>query len=481
MKTVILFTTIILSATISYSQALPMDSRQCGRYVSGNELSENNPDLVKFENGFFVEVPKRYETPNGEKTKIYAYFAEKYDSSKPTYVFFLGGPGQNSHQSMSFKFNFFKTLGYNFLLMDQRGISFSKFNSSDDALNTENYSSVYTAKDMLSVIDSLGLKKVSVYGASYGTIPATIFASLFPERTTSVILEGVVFDGDKTIYQDLHRVKILQRYYNSLPEALKEKIDYLISEKKMNEYELPGTLMAILMMYGEDLLPFYTKVLNRAFIENEFKSKADLVKAWGDISNETFPAKKSYSIIPPKLSNDICYKIEDSTDVNQILMIKEFGASELTSFTTFTLKNRKIEPVPHSGYVKSDTYKNWPESKIYYSAKEYPVRTPLFYLQGTYDGATPVTGATLHFKNTPTEKSQLFLFKGSPHMPTGKIINDLNDLEKEWVPLQKFFKTLLNGDGLTCEELNQLNKTYPTARASIAGKNGLKNCKFLKQ
>lgn len=68
------------------------------------------------------------------------------------------------------------------------------------------------------------------------------------------------------------------------------------------------------------------------------------------------------------------------------------------------------------------------------------------------------TGATLHFKNTPMKKSQLFLFKGSPHMPTGKIINDLNDLEKEWVPLQKFFKTLLNGDGLTCEELNQLNK-----------------------
>lgn len=480
MKTYIFILSLFVSSSLLYAQTLPQDSRQCGRYVNGSELSENNPDLVKYENGFFVDVPKKYENPNGEKTKIYAYFAEKYDSNKPTYVFFLGGPGQNSHQSMSFKFNFFKTLGYNFLLMDQRGISFSRFEKVEDSLNTENYSSEYTAKDMLSVIDSLGLKKVSVYGASYGTIPATIFASLFPDRTTSVVLEGVVYDGDKVIYQDLHRIKILQKYYDSLSENLKTKIETLINEKKLTEYELPGTLMAILMMYGEDMLPFYTKVLNRALIENEFKSKADLVKAWGEISNETFPPKKSYSIIPPKLSNDICYKIEDSSDVNQILMIKEFGASELTSFTTFTLKNRKIEPLPHSGYIKSDTYKNWPESKVYYTAKNYPVKTPLFYLQGTFDGATPVTGATLHFKITPQSNSQLFLFSGSPHMPTGKIINDMNDLETEWKPLQKFFQSLLDGNGLSCEQVNLINKTYPTARMSSAGKNGLKNCKYIK-
>ena len=480
MKTQLLALSILISSCISYSQTLPKDSAQCGRYVSGKELSDNNSDLLKYENGFFVDVLKNYEKPDGDKIKIYAYFAEKYDSAKPTYVFFLGGPGQNSHQSMSFKFNFFKTLGYNFLLMDQRGISFSRFEKVEDAMNTENYSSEYTAKDMVSVIDSLGLKKVSVYGASYGTIPATIFASMFPDRTLSVVLEGVVFDGDKTIYQDLHRIKILQRYYDSLPENIKAKIENLIAEKKLTEYEIPGTLMAILMAYGEDLLPFYTKVLNRALIENNFTSKADLVKAWADISNELFPAKKSYSFVPPKLSNDICYKIEDSTDVNQILMIKEFGASELTSFTTFTLKDRKIEPLLHSGYVKSDKYKNWPTTNCYYSAKNYPVKTPLFYLQGTYDGATPATGAILHFKNTPQSKSQLFLFSGSPHMPTGKIMSDMNDMATEWVPLQAFFISLLDGNGLSCDQVDNLNKTYPTARMSSAGKTGLSNCKFKK-
>lgn len=481
MKTYLIFIlSLIVSSHLLYAQTIPLDSRQCGRYVSGSELSENNPDLVKYENGFFIDVPKKYENPNGEKTKIYAYFAEKFDSNKPTYVFFLGGPGQHSHQNMSFKFNFYKTIGYNFLLMDQRGISFSRFEKLEDFLNVENFSSEYTAKDMLSVIDYLGLKKVSVYGASYGTIPATIFASLFPDRTQSVVLEGVVYDGDKIIFQDLHRLKILQKYYDSLSESLKIKIETLINEKKLSEYELPSTLMAILIMYGQDMLPFYIKVLNKALIENEFKSKADLIKAWGDVSNETFPNKKTYSFIPPKLSNDICYKIEDSTDVNQILMIKEFGASELTSYTTLTLKNRKIEPLLHSGYHKSDIYKNWPASHLYYSAKNYPVKTPLFYLQGTFDGATPVTGATLHFKNTPQSNSQLFLFAGSPHMPTGKIINDMNDLETEWKALQTFFQSLLDGNGLSCEQINSFNKAYPTARMSSVGKNGLKNCKSIR-
>ncbi len=476
----LLFLFICSVPSLSAADILLQDSQQCGRYVSGKELADNNKDLVKYENGFFVDVPKNYDNSAGEKTQIYAFFADKYDSSKPTYVFFLGGPGQNAHQHLSFKFNFYKTLGYNFLLMDQRGISFSRFGSLDDARNTENYSSVNTARDMLSVVDYLGLKKVSVYGASYGTIPATIFASMFPERTTSVVLEGVVYDGDKVIFQDMYRAKIIQKYFTSLPTDLKNRIQSLIDNKQMRPYQLPGTLMAILMMYGQDMLPFYTKVLNLALIERQGFTQADLAKAWGDLAAQLFPSKKSFSVDAPKMSDDKCFKIEDSNDVNTLLMIKEFGAAEKTTFTTFVLNNGKIEAVPNSGYRKTDTYTNWPETNAFYTAKNYPVKVPLFYLQGTYDGATPAPGAVYHFKNTPQDKSQLFLFAGSPHMPSGKIINDMNDLEVEWKPLQQFFKSLLDGNSISCEEVNQLNKNYPTARLSSAGKNGIRNCKYIK-
>lgn len=65
-------------------------------------------------------------------------------------------------------------------------------------------------------------------------------------------------------------------------------------------------------------------------------------------------------------------------------------------------------------------------------------------------------------------------------MPTGKIINDMNEADKEWKPLQDFFKSLLDGQGLNCEQVDLLNKTYPTARLSAAGKNGLTNCRFRK-
>ena len=480
MKKILLFLIFTSITNSSLAGFLMQDSQQCGRYVSGKELADNNKDLVKFENGFFVDVPKNYNNPTGEKTQVYAFFADKFDPEKPTYVFFLGGPGQNAHQHLSFKFNFYRTLGYNFLLLDQRGISFSRFDNIDAARNIENYSSESTARDMLSVIDFLELKKVSVYGASYGTIPATIFGSLFPERTTSVILEGVVYDGDKAIFQDMYRAKIIQNYFSSLPIELKSRIQSLIENKQMTPYQLPGTLMAILMMYGQDMLSFYTKVLNLALVERQGSTQVDLAKAWGDLSTQLFPAKKSYSIDAPKMSDDKCFKIEDSNDVNQILMIKEFGAAEKTTFTTFALNNGKIEAVPNSGYKKSEAYINWPEKLSFYSAKNYPVKVPLFYLQGTYDGATPSPGAVYHFKNTPQDKSQLFLFAGSPHMPTGKIINDMNDLEIEWKPLQQLFKSLLDGIPVSCQTVDQINKFYPTARMSSAGKNGIDNCKFKK-
>jgi proline iminopeptidase len=93
-------------------------------------------------------------------------------------------------------------LGYNLLVFDQRGIAFSRPQESLYQ-NLDFYSSLNTALDLEEIRKKLGLQQLIIYGASYGTVPATIYSSLFPERVLFAILEG-------TFYTEMAKASHLQ-------------------------------------------------------------------------------------------------------------------------------------------------------------------------------------------------------------------------------------------------------------------------------
>jgi pimeloyl-ACP methyl ester carboxylesterase len=51
---------------------------------------------------------------------------------------------------------------------------------------------VDTARDMDRIRQALGLQKISFYGLSYGTVLGTVYASLFPYRVRTMVLDGAV-------------------------------------------------------------------------------------------------------------------------------------------------------------------------------------------------------------------------------------------------------------------------------------------------
>jgi pimeloyl-ACP methyl ester carboxylesterase len=54
------------------------------------------------------------------------------------------------------------------------------------------FTTANTARDLDSIREALGQKKISYWGQSYGTYLGTVYASLFPDRTERMILEGNV-------------------------------------------------------------------------------------------------------------------------------------------------------------------------------------------------------------------------------------------------------------------------------------------------
>lgn len=104
-------------------------------------------------------------------------------------VFLHGGPGSNINEKCRWFFNPEK---YYIILFDQRGTGKSK-----PFLSLENNTPLATIEDIELLRRHLGIDKWIVFGGSYGSTLALLYAIHFPERAVHLVLRGI-FLGRKT-------------------------------------------------------------------------------------------------------------------------------------------------------------------------------------------------------------------------------------------------------------------------------------------
>jgi proline iminopeptidase len=398
-------------------------------YKSGKQLLAENQELAKAENGFYVTVPIDYQDHLKGTTDLYAYFRKTYDPKLPTYFLFTGGPGQSSHFPVG-KADMYADVGYNFLLFDQRGIAFSRPSTEEMFKSPAFYASEKTARDAEEIRKHLKLDKISIYGVSYGTVPATIYASLFPSTARSVILEGVVYDGfDMTPQLDNFLINVVQKYFNSLTSGIKDKISRLANSEQSASFMFPSIVKAYLQMGGDQFLENLTKLLIEA-------SKEDDSKFWSRYSELVAEANR----------NAVKYVNLDEDTVNFMLMGKEFGFSRSDISDGLILKNGRIVRSQTNSYIYSSRELGLPmEQKSTYLAKNYPIRVPVYYINGSRDGATIPPWVIKHYKNIPQGPAYLMILKHGGHMPGGQVL--MVDRDQLGVPQKQatyFFKTVFN-------------------------------------
>ncbi len=161
-----------------------------------------------------IRRPWAPSRPNGGRVKVGFAFVPASDRSHPslgTVVPHEGGPGYSTTASASYYVPMYGSLlrRRNLLLVDQRGTGLSQALSCPDlqdlkiayavaagrcgrslGARADDYTTALSADDLNAVIHLLGLGAVDVYGDSYGTFFAQVFAGRHPSRVRSVILDS---------------------------------------------------------------------------------------------------------------------------------------------------------------------------------------------------------------------------------------------------------------------------------------------------
>ncbi len=351
-----------------------------------------------------MEVPVDYSDPTIGTTAIYYYFPSSFEPSKPTLAFFTGGPGQSVHILDIPASQFLRDLPFNLLLMEQRGIACSAPAKEATQLSPSFYSSENVARDLNEIRKVLGVQKLSVYGASYGTVPATIYGSLFAESTRSVVLEGTVFTGFELMFKaDSSVTHLGQKLIDSLsPESRRKFIDYLFSVSPDGEGF--GQFVRFLLSSGGKLaLRKAASVIEEAMVTSD----PDKINEWA-FSNAGGPKDMFYTDL-----------------VNRILFCKEFGATiRDISMLQRLDRNGRVQDIPQSNDYASiacPRYGFKEERPSTYKADSFPVSVPVTYFQGGGDSATIPQGFAKHFKAVPKDKRFAWILVDGGHMPTQQL------------------------------------------------------------
>ncbi len=408
----------------------------CQLYVNTNER-------LSRENGVWIDVPKTYDKQknNNDKMQIYAYTRKPFDPKLPSFVFVDGGPGQNTHQ-----FEDILSDGYNQINFDQRGVGCSTPNTWEEYSDQNLYSSKNTVYDMEEIRKHFGIEKWSVYGLSYGTIPATMYSSFFKGNTKVLVLEGVVGS-----VENLSRFSYFSDKWNlvikSFNEKQKNSFDQLILNDKEKKFEI---IMQQFMIAGYRDAGF--KSLKENLLDKLFPPD-------GGFNEDVFKElKRSYTLGRTRFEKPQQPGAVDD-NILSIFYCKELKAFEKDKFTLdYDPEKGFIErPTTLKKYWRDECYKHdiKEENQDSYEEAKYPVLVPIYYLQGSHDAATVATGALNHWKVVP-KKSVFFMFslKGG-HNPGLSKINSLNEEIK--LAHRNLYIKALNGEKIDSEFIKNIN------------------------
>lgn len=341
--------------------------------------------------GAWIPVPVDYEDPLSGHVFIYSWTKKRFNPAWKTFIFVDGGPGNHSHESLLDLEN------WNVIFFDQRGIACSRPERRDIFLSSKFYSSYQTARDIEEIRRFYSISQLSVYGVSYGTVPATIYASLFPAHTYSVVLEGTIFSGDNLFIQPERREQMLQTFFDSLPLKTQDRILEL-----SNRSDIPNnwfSSMGMFMLYLDDPYEKY-----KTFLKNTIWLEDPAPSLTGILMNQLFDENSP---------------LNESKTAFGMLACKELGGN-ITGVSFYSVfRGRKLVSDAFNHMNPQCQFLKIPlnDTTLNYFSSRYPVQAPIYYIQGAMGGATVLDQAYLHAKHTAKGKSYLLIADKGGHQP----------------------------------------------------------------
>lgn len=338
--------------------------------------------------------------PN-EEIYIHSYVKNKIDPKKKTVLFFSGGPGASPRSSE------FKLDSVNIIFFEQRGMGCSRPSSPDLFLNPKFYSSKKSISDAARILEDYKVNQAIIYGHSYGTILATMFAHFYPEKTDKVIIEGVIGNANIGIWQSEHRRMKLQETFEALDQNLKDKV-----LKYSRHLEIPTSWFSVvgtMMSYLDNGYDTYKTFLAN-ILEMDEESLVPFIK--------NFYAQKG-------LLNTELLAAHDGDITFGMITCQELSGTHPTS--SMRLEFDSKNQLQWDNQNEDD--KNYCQPlRIDHSRSldmaDYPVVRPITYLIGEDDGATDLAQAKYHLKHVAKGVKNFLVLKNGGHLPNLASLKD---------------------------------------------------------
>ena len=132
----------------------------------------------------FYNIDKPFDTHHISVSDIHELSIKEYGNKNGIPMIFLhGGPGAGASSIYQKYFNPEK---YRLIMFDQRGCGNSKPYGEVSHNSTQ-----HLIEDINSILDFLDIKKAHIYGGSWGSTLALLYAEANPNRVISLILRGI--------------------------------------------------------------------------------------------------------------------------------------------------------------------------------------------------------------------------------------------------------------------------------------------------
>lgn len=433
------------------SLSLPLLSfalKQPEIYSSGPEFCYSHIKAHQKNFGKWVAIPSNYNNPEKRDEALFTWTNKKFNPSLKTLIFISGGPGNHSHNSLLDLEN------WNLIFFDQRGIACSKPSTRERHLDKTFYSSQFTARDIEEIRKSYSVEQVSLYGVSYGTVPATIYASLFPERTRSVILEGTIFSSGKLLIQPERRIEILQKFFDSLSPKTQDRILDLSAQQDLIP-EHWFSAIGMYMLYLDNPLEKY-----KLFLDNTLWDDQVVKDLLVSLSQE--PALEEPTFEGSQVAAGMVGCQELGMNLSKISFYSRFQGRKLIS-DGINSKSPLCKALGFSLDIPQNLY----------LASQYPVKVPVFYIQGAMDGSTVLDQAYFHANLVAQKKAFMLIADNGGHQPLLGGMESGYDTEPILRLKKAILEKILSESFIDSSDVSKLNSQHPLKWRTMSVKDNI--------
>ena len=174
----------------------------------------------------FYNIDKPFDTHLISVSDIHELSIKEYGNKNGIPMIFLhGGPGAGASSIYQKYFNPEK---YRLIMFDQRGCGDSKPYGEVSQNSTQDL-----IEDINSILDFLDIKKAHIYGGSWGSTLALLYAEANPNRVISLILRGIFLcrKNDIQWFYQYGASEIYPTYWSDYISIVdKSKLDDILSE-----------------------------------------------------------------------------------------------------------------------------------------------------------------------------------------------------------------------------------------------------------